>query len=268
MNKNLEIQDHFHRLIKPSVYQEMHHVTKDIIHLEMEDLKKGNIFPMAVSDFLEWCGEEYIFCTWGPSDLTELQRNMRFYQMEPLSTGPIRYYDVQKLFSIQYEDRKIRRNLEYAVEFLRIERAVPFHRAFGDAYYTARVMAGIKEKALEHYSYDTFHPPGSREDEIKVIFENYAKYISREFENKAAAFNDREVSSVKCYLCRKNIKRKVKWFSGGNKCYYSVGLCSVHGYMKAKIRVRKQEEGRVYVVKTMKFISEEEMESIKKRKKK
>lgn len=266
MNEKFEILDHFHRLIKPSVYREMHHITKELIHLDMEDLNQGNSFPGAAGDFLKWCGEDRIFCTWGPGDLTELQRNMRFYQMDPLFQGPAKYYDVQKLFSIQYEDKKVRKNLEYAVDFLKIERAVPFHRAFGDAYYTARVLAGMTEQVLKHYSYDTFHPPKRKEDEVRVVFDTYAKYISREFENKMAALNDREVVSVKCYLCRKNIKRKIKWFTGNNRYYYSVGHCSVHGHMKSKLRIRKLENGNVYAVKTMKFISEEEAELIKKRK--
>ena len=78
MNEKFEILDHFHRLIKPSVYREMHHITKELIHLDMEDLNQGNSFPGAAGDFLKWCGEDRIFCTWGPGDLTELQRNMRF----------------------------------------------------------------------------------------------------------------------------------------------------------------------------------------------
>ena len=75
----------------------------------------------VVEDFLCWCGEDYIFCTWGPLDLAELQRNLRFYGMEPLARGPIAFLDVQKLFSIAYEDRKSRRALEWAVDFLKIK---------------------------------------------------------------------------------------------------------------------------------------------------
>ena len=63
-----------------------------------------------------------MFGTWGPQDLTELQRNMRFFGMEPLGTSPVRFYDIQKLFSIAYEDQKSRRSLEYAVDFLKIEK--------------------------------------------------------------------------------------------------------------------------------------------------
>lgn len=268
LDDTLEFADTFHRLIKPQVYHEMHHITENLIHISMEELENEKYFPEVAAEFFDWCGEDCIFCTWGPLDLTELQKNMRFYQMPALSSGPMKFYDVQKLFSIGYEDRKSRRTLEYAVDFLQVAKDIPFHRAFSDAYYTAKVLSALSEKkeVLRNYSFDVFTPPQSKKEEIKVIFDTYAKYISREFENKTEALSDREVMSTKCYLCRRNIKRKVKWFSPNGKHYYSVGCCNIHGFMKAKVRIRKSENDKVYVVKTMKFISEEDMNALKKRK--
>jgi len=156
--------------------------------------------------------------------------------------------------------------LEYAVDFLEIEKDIPFHRAFSDAYYTAKVLAKITdEKVLMNYSFDTFIKPKTRSEEIKIVFDNYAKFISHEFFDKAEAMEDKEVISCRCYLCHKNIRRKVKWFSPNGKHYYAISYCDKHGYMKGKIRIRKTEEGMVYVVKTEKFISESEVEEIKER---
>lgn len=253
----------FSRLIQPQVYRSMHRITEQLIHIHIEDLEKEEVFPVVGKEFLEWCGEDCLFCTWGPLDLVEFQRNLQFYDMTPLSQKPIAYYDVQKLFSIAYEDSKSRKSLEYAVDFLNIDKDIPFHRAFSDAYYTAKVLAGIQdEEVLENYSYDVFQVPKKKKDEIKVVFPTYAKYISREFENKSAAMADREVISTKCYLCRRNIRRKIKWFTPNGKHYYSVALCNKHGYMKAKIRMKKTEDEKVYVVKTTKFITPEEVTAI------
>ena len=232
----------------------------------MEELKNEAYFPEVAADFLEWSGGDCIYCTWGPLDLSELQRNMRFYQMPPLTDGPLKFYDVQKLFSIGYEDKKSRRALEYAIDFLSIEKDIPFHRAFSDAYYTAKVLARIDAPVFHNFSFDVFAAPQSKKEEIHVVFDNYAKYISREFDSKTDALSDREVMSTKCYLCRRNIKRKVKWFSPNGKHYYSVGYCNEHGYMKAKVRIRKSENNKVYVIKTTKFITEEEMNNLKARK--
>ena len=268
LNEEFEFAGEFSKLVKPQVYHEMHHVTSKLIHMRMEELSHGEPFVEVMNAFLKWCGEEeYTFCTWGPLDLTELQRNMRFYGMEPLADGPIAFWDVQKLFSIAFEDRKTRRALEWAVDYLGIEKDIPFHRAFSDAYYTAKVMSRLEpQEVFKNVSYDTFNPPKSRDKEIKIQFETYEKYISREFEDKATAFADKEVASSKCYLCHRNLRKKVKWFTANGKNYYCIAHCDKHGYLKGKARVRKTDEGNVYIVKTTKFISEQDVEDILKKK--
>lgn len=247
----------FSKLVKPQVFHEMHRITSKLIHLQMQELEKGRPFTQVAKEFLDWCGEEVMFCTWGPLDLMELQKNMKYYQMPPLSEGPIPFFDVQKLFSIAYEDRKTRRSLEYAVDFLNIEKDIPFHRAFSDAYYTAKVFARIKEDVLQNVSFDTYHAPVSREEEVFVVFESYAKYISRGFDNKTQLMADREVSSTKCYICGKSLRKKMRWFSSNSKNYYCAAYCDKHGFMKAKLRIRRDCDDRLYAVKTCKFIDEE-----------
>lgn len=198
----------------------------------------------------------------------ELQRNIRYYGLEPLADGPFRFLDVQKLFSIAYEDRKSRRTLEYAIDFLKIEKDIPFHRAFSDAYYTAKVLAGLEERILSNYSFDVFHLPKDKDSEIHVIFDDYAKYISRKFADKTEAIADRTVIGTKCYICRRGLRKKIRWFTPNGKHYYSVSYCDKHGYMKSKIRIRKSEDDMVYVVKTEKFITEEEVANIRSRQEK
>lgn len=264
LNSEFEEIGTFNRLVKPQIYREMHHITGELVHITMQQLQRASYFEEVMEDFLEWCGkEEYIFCTWGDLDLTEMQRNMCFYGMEALYDGPAKYLDVQKIFSIVYEDAKIRRSLEWAIEYLDMEKDIPFHRAFSDACYTARILRDMPHKeALQKVSFDLFVPPQAREDEVKIQFPDYEKYISRIFPDKKTAFSDNEVSSSKCYLCHRNLKKTIKWFSLNGKHYYCVAFCEKHGYLKGKIRVRKAEEGGLYVVKTTKFISEAQMKEI------
>lgn len=268
LNKQRKVTDVYNQLVKPTVYEQMHLITGNLIHLHMKDLENGKPFTEAMELFLSWCGENYIFCTWGPLDLYELQRNMNYYQMEPLSDKPIRFLDVQKLFSIAYEDKKSRRSLEYAIDYLKIEKDVPFHRAYSDAHYTAEILSLIDESVLENYSIDTYILPKTRQDEVHVMFHDYMKYISREFPDKQKAMEDKEVTSTKCYLCRRNIRKKIRWFTPNGKHYYSISLCPIHGYMKSKIRIRKSGNDKVYVVKTSKFISKEECKKILQKKEK
>lgn len=268
LNSDKRMIDEFNELIRPQVYHEMHHITKKLIHLQMEQLEQGKPFVDVMNKFSEWCGQDYIFCTWGPLDLIELQRNIRYYRMNPLADGPFPYLDVQKLFSIAFEDSKSRRTLEYAIDFLNIEKDIPFHRAFSDAYYTAKVLSKINEQVMKRVSFDVFHLPKDKASEVHIVFDTYAKYISRGFDDKLIALSDRTVSSTKCYLCNKNIRKKIRWFTGNGKHYYSVAYCDQHGFMKSKIRVRKSEDEKVYVVKTARFITQEELDEIKQRQEK
>ena len=268
LNNSLKMIDEFSELVKPQVYHEMHRITSKLIHLQMNQLQQGSFFPEVMKQFQDWCGDDYIFCTWGPLDLVELQRNIRYYGLEPLADGPFKYLDVQKLFSIAYEDRKSRRTLEYAIDFLNIEKDIPFHRAFSDAYYTAKVLARLDERVLSNYSYDVFHLPKDKESEVHVIFDDYAKYISRGFADKTEAIADKTVMGTKCYLCHKGLRKKIRWFTPNGKHYYSVSYCDKHGFMKSKVRIRKSENDMIYVVKTDKFITEEEVSDIRNRQEK
>lgn len=263
LNSEKKMIGEFSELIKPTVHLQMHYMARKLIHLQMKELESGKPFVEVMEQFLEWCGGDYIFCTWGPSDLNELQKNMRYYGMKPLFNKPEKYLDIQKLYSLAYEDGKERSSLETAVDKLGIEKDIPFHRAFGDAYYTARVLEKIKDPGIEEkVSYDLFNLPKTKAEEVHIIFSDYMKYISREFEDKAEAIADREVSSTKCYICHKNLKKNIRWFTPNGRHYYSVSYCNVHGYMKSKIRIKRSESGKVFVVKTSKFITEEEMKKL------
>ena len=261
--------DSFHELIKPQVFRRMNAITGELIHLQIEQLDNCRSFVEVAKDFLDWCGQDYVFCTWGSSDLTELQRNMEYYHMLPLCDGPLKYYDVQKLFSIAYEDKKSRRSLKYAVDYLEIEEDIAFHRADSDAYYTAKVLSHFYNPALfDNYSFDTYQLPKKRADEVHAIFGDYEKYISRPFADKLTAMQDKEVISTRCFLCGANTKRKIPWFSVNNgKHYYTVVYCKKHGYLKGKIRMRKSiHDDSIYVVKTLKSIDETVVTDIMKKK--
>lgn len=253
----------FNELVRPRVYKNINRITGNIVHLDMEQLQKARGFEQVMGDFLRFCGEDYIFCTWGNLDLIELQRNIKFHHMEPLSEEPIRFLDVQKIFALQFEGKKSQHTLEYAVDQCQIEKDIPFHRAFADAYYTAKVLTCMEPGYRERYSFDTFHLPKSKKEEIRILFDDYYKYISRGFDSKAKALNDREVMYSGCYLCKRRVSKPIKWFTTNNKHYYCVSHCKKHGFIKGKIRLRKTEEGKIYVVKTMKQILDEEMQEIK-----
>ena len=262
LNRNMKEIDRFNELVRPKVYKNINKITGNIVHLDMNQLKNARPFPKVMESFLDFCGKDYVFCTWGNLDLIELQRNMKFYSMPSLSQKPIKFLDVQKLFALQFEGEKSQHTLEYAVDVCGIYKDIPFHRAFADAYYTAKVLKYLKPEYREKYSFDTYVLPKEKKEEIRILFEDYYKYISRGFESKAKALEDKEVLYSGCYLCKRPVSRKIPWFTNNNKHYYCVSYCRKHGLIKGKIRVRKAENGKIYVIKTMKQISEEQKNEI------
>ena len=267
LDENREILDSFHCLIKPQVYKWIHDSIHEVIHVDYKELKSGIVFPEAVRSFLEWCGEDRAFFTWGNQDLTELQKNMKFYDLLELLPGPVTYYDVQKLFSLCFEDGKSRKALEYAIDFLGIEKKEGFHRALSDASYTAEVLRKLDTEVIRtHSSLDVYQNPKKKKDEIHISYPTYDKYVSREFDLRERMMKDREVTSTRCPVCKKYAKRKIRWFMNNSKVYYSISLCEEHGLVRGKIRVRKTDEGKYYAVKTLRMTDKEEAEEFRERK--
>ena len=267
LDENRKIKGKFHSLIKPQVYHGLHHKTSEIIGIEEEELEKGEAFPTVIKSFLEWCGEDYRFGTWGPMDLIELQRNMDYFGMTDVFTKPFFYYDIQKLFSLETEGHKNPHTLEYAVEYYELKQNEDFHRALADAEYTVKVFQEISESIVKRYfSIDYYHHPKTKEDEVYVDYGTYTKFISKEYETKEAALKERRIRGLECICCKKVIRKKINWFSNSmKKNYYCIGGCSEHGYMKGRIRVHKTREGKYFVIKIISQISTEEAREIQER---
>jgi inhibitor of KinA sporulation pathway (predicted exonuclease) len=266
LDSNYKKVSEFSELIKPSVYDSIHFKTKEVIKVNMEELNEGRTFPQVCTSFLEWCGHDFIFATWGNMDLTELQRNMSYYNMEYNFPFPFKYYDVQKVFSLFFEGIKTRHTLEYAVTFLNIKIDQEFHKAIFDAEYTVRILSLIDEKFLDsNLSIDYYKPPIDKMNEIYLKYQDYSKYVSREFNTKEEAMLDKEVISTRCNHCNKNLKRKIKWFSINSKIYYALCYCEEHGFVKCKIRMKKSDSDKYFVIKIIKGISEEEGQLIRAR---
>lgn len=267
LSEKREILDEFHELVLPQVYTELDSNVKDLIPLNMEDLKKGTPFPQVMGSFLDWCGDDPVFCTWGPMDLVELQRNMRHYQFPPLSRKPFFYYDVQSLFALFFEAEKKTRTLTFAAEFFHLKAEGEFHSAITDARYTAGIFQKFDlKKAKKYMEIDYYNPPRNKEDEIYISFKSYAKYISMAYKSREALFHAKNIKAAHCCVCQSLAKKKIDWFSNNSKNYFGVFHCKEHGYLKGKMRVKKDDTDRYFVVKTIKIISKDEALSLQKQK--
>ncbi len=261
LNEKFEITDQFHRLIRPQVYQQMHYMISEVTHMDMQELREqGTYFPEAADEFIAWCGEGAEFCTWGSMDLTELQRNLAYYGMGNPFPKPLFYYDVQKIYGLFCKDGE-KPSLDAAVEELELLEDRPFHRALDDAWYTGKVLSYMAkepgaEEILPFYSIDYYRLPSDRKEEIRVTFPGYFKYVSRIFESREEAMKDRGVTEMKCYKCGRTLRKKMRWFTANQKIYLALAVCPEHGFLRGKIRMKKVDDTRVFVVKTLKITDE------------
>ena len=258
LNTNLQIISEFRRLIRPRVYRQMHYKISEVTHMSIEQLDtEGEDFVRAMDEFLDWCGDDYRFCTWGSMDLTELQRNMVYHGMDLRFPSPLLYYDLQKIYALIHGTKQ-KESLDTVVEELHLMEDRPFHRALDDAYYTGRVMSEMDfYSMMEYISVDYYQPPLTEEDEIYLEFPEYAKFVSREHETKEEVLEERRVAEMVCYKCRRTLRKKIRWFSSNQKFYFCLAVCPEHGYMKGKIRMKKSEDGSFFAVKTTKLVGEE-----------
>ena len=267
LNARRKIIGEFHETIKPLVYRAMNKHIQAVVHLDMEELRQSRTFSPVARSFLEWCGDDCLFVSWGPSDLFELQRNLDYYHIPYRFPKPLLYYDLQKLFSLEKLDGKKRPALQEAVEMMGIAQTRQFHAAFDDAWYTTKIMQNMNFKAVQEYkSVDYYRLPESKDEEIYLDFKTYSKYVSMPYPDKETALKDKTVTAIGCNRCRLPVIPRIKWFAGsGGNMYYALVQCPRHGAVKGKIRIRKAQGDEIYIVKTIKPATEADVEDLQHR---
>ena len=269
----------FHCVIKPKIYKRLHFRVSEVINIGIEELKKkGGDFEKLGREFLDWCfrfdeegnpQEKPMFCTWGEADLTQLQRNMKYYGIENPFPYPFLYYDVQKLYALMTNgEKRPVVTLNKAVESLGIREDNEYHRALEDAQYTAKVMQKMDMlKFRDYLSLDYFRIPRTEDEEIYLVFPDYSKYVSRAFPGKEAGMKEKRVTDMICYQCSRMLKKPVPWFPVNQKQYLCLGYCPKHGFARGKLRIKNTSDGKIYFVKTTRLVDGDTAEEVQEKRK-
>ena len=149
LNKNFETIGTFNSLIKPNIHKRLHPYVEELTKININDLNASYNFIDVFKQFIDFIGKDKsTLVVWGDSDITELIKNMGFYNI-PTTFIPEKYIDIQhyatKLLNVP-KGQKI--GLKKAVEALEIPIDGDFHDAFFDAHYTAEVFKKIYNKQL------------------------------------------------------------------------------------------------------------------------
>ena len=264
MDEDCKIISSFSRVIKPSVYLKLHKAVARLLPINMRDLLKGRGFIEVITDFLKWCGDDVIFCTWGEADLLQIQRNMRFHGMDIPFPFPFLYIDLQKIFSACHPCGKKNPSLSNAVDMLGLPKGSTFHRAINDAHYTALVAQHLdRERFKTDFSVDTFRIPEKESQEIRIVTRDTETYITRGYKRRETAASAYALRAGKCFLCGCTLKRRVRWFCDNGKNYNAAFTCLKHGYIAGKIRVRKTDKALYYAIRIMELTDKEGVDEIR-----
>ncbi len=71
--KDLNIVERFSEIVRPVFYTKVHKRVNEVTELTDSDLASGRPFKEVCAEFLEWCGDDYAFITWGEADIYMLE---------------------------------------------------------------------------------------------------------------------------------------------------------------------------------------------------
>lgn len=142
-------KDSFKILIKPVIYRKMNRRVEKLTGIHNEDIQNGMPFRDAAESFIRWCGTDFSFITWGPSDRDVLESNLRYHGMD--TEWIPETYDAQFFFSRQITDDNVAYSLDNAL-YLLDEKGMPSHDSLCDAENTYTVLRHINiEEAISDY---------------------------------------------------------------------------------------------------------------------
>lgn len=251
-NTGPEISKPFHVMIRPVCYTVMNKNVSRVINKISADLRCGRPFIEAYGAFREWCGDDFILCGWGNSDLSILKANLRYHGMS--DRLGLQFLDVQPLFSKIAENENKQRSVEYAVDFLQISKREEFHEAHRDAEYTGRILLKLFEMMntangsfsqngaiLKQYLFDP--------DLTAQTFRNTGTFNSWE-----ECFSKNNIAECSCPACGEAMISEIAWFRL-KKSAFSLWRCREHNLASGRMRLKKNNEGKYYASITVRLVN-------------
>ncbi len=248
LDENYHILDTFKIMVLPKYYTKMHKQVSKLTKITTEELQYGFPFSVAFKHFQKWCGEKFVFLTWGPDDIEILRDNMILHE---LNTEWIpSTYNIQVIFDDQIAKEKRQVSLSYAMEKIG-EPALEAHDALNDARNTVCVCLHLDMvKGLAEYS-----------ELIKQMkcYGSHSKERSdstKAYSTKEAALADPELVNFICPNCGANVECTDLVRQNSDK-YICIGRCENGDELFVRFKFNKWPDGKFSVVRILYEIDED-----------
>ncbi len=215
--------------IRPRIYPVLSGPVAAVTKRLQQSLKYGLDFSDAANGFLDWCGQDYLFCTWSESDTSVLKTNLKYYGLS--DQLPMNCLDVQYVFDALVEQADVQRSIEYALDFLRLPKNQPFHQAVSDAWYTGQILqkiAGIMEQeasGIDMVGRYAFDPNLTRSYQLHFDGPDTVETALLKIKSQA----------LTCPACGLDLFLQLPWACEGYKALATFS-CPVHGRILGKTR--------------------------------
>ena len=73
LDDSFNLIDQYGSIVKPRLHRHLHPAIRELLSYDETLLRTGRPFEEVFKEFENWCGDDYIFCTWGTLDLVHLQ---------------------------------------------------------------------------------------------------------------------------------------------------------------------------------------------------
>ena len=255
LDKNMRICGSYQVIVKPRYFKKLHRHVSELTGITQEQMDVGTPLTKAAESFKKWCGDNFVFLTWGPDDIPMLKENFHVNDLE--FDWLLNTYDLQQIFNRQTDGASKQRSLEYAMEYYEIPMNLPAHDALNDAYFTALVAQKL-DVAEGIRTYNNYRGEFLESSVIGDADAGDDGYVTI-----SEMLDDEIVKSPKCPLCGATLEAKSKALhSKGQKYTFHLG-CKKDGDMLLTLKLRRNFNETWRAKRTIGFATEEMLAEFK-----
>lgn len=242
MNEATQITDSFKIYIKPQVIKRIHHHVSKLTGIDEKMLADACDMASAIEQFRAWCGDDFVFLTWGYDDIGVLGNNLAYFGLSTDWLPP--FYNLQMIFCAQTENLNKQYSLSYAAEYFHITPDKPLHDALTDAYYTALVGAALDlKKGIDSYRAMVFKDESIPEHMKNIRYKKSYTPV----ESYGALLEKTQIASPVCCECGRPLENPDR-AQNGQFNFLTVGSCPEHGEFAKALSVSPTNDGRFSAV--------------------
>jgi len=234
LSEAFEMVDTFKIMVAPKYYTRMNEAVEDLTHITTSDLQYGFPFPQAIKHFINWCGSDYSFITWGWDDVDMLEDNLKLHGLD-YSWLPT-YYNLQPIYNYQISKESRQASLSEAMGRLNLEMSEA-HDALNDARNAAKICTVLDVTAgIEAYGEIIKRP-------LKKTNATLDEISSRKsYKDRQDVFVDLEMNRFICNGCGEMVCCG-EWLKQSTDKYVCIARCDCGEEFFVRLRFRKNNNG-------------------------